>query len=354
MMRSTGPRRAVRYFGAFALGAVLAVPSAGCGRGPGGAPARVVERQETIGRAPVRLRSELSPPRGTLGDRISWRLTARLGEGVEPGVLLLGEMSPAVDLDASKPPARQPERGGLTWSRSLVVRGFDLGAVPLPVARLPARFGQSRDTLEFPQDTLFVDSLTQSITGELRPDRGPIEPELRPVDYAVAASGALLLVGLLAIAAWLLTRARRRSRAPVAAVSEPPEAILERALEALRGEFDTLPRDVFYDRLSLALRSYASAVTGAPALDMTTAELERELDGRPGVRTEGRRALVSTLHRADLAKFARYEDPSSEAMTILSEAKAIAGTLVQQALPPQPKLPSSARSSAGPAAGTGG
>ena len=195
VVRSAKPCRALRRLEISIAALLLTIPFTACRRGPADAPARVVEREETVGRAPVRLRSELKPPRGTLGDRISWRLDARLGDVATPGTLLLGATPAALDLDATSAPTTVRDRSGLHWSRSFVVRGFDLGAVPLPTARLPVRMGERSDTLEFPQDTVFVDSLTEAVTGTLRPDRGPIEPGPRAVDYAVAGLGALLLVG---------------------------------------------------------------------------------------------------------------------------------------------------------------
>ncbi|MBI4364792.1 MAG: hypothetical protein HY568_05115 [Candidatus Latescibacteria bacterium] len=331
-----------------ALAILLAVPFGACRRGPADTRERVVEREETIGGAPVRLRSNLSPPRGTLGDRVSWRLDATLGEGLVPGPLLLDPAPSALDLDASNAPSLVRERSGLRWSRSFLVRAFDLGAVALPAARIPVGSGTRRDTLEFPQDTVFVDSLTESITGTLRPDSGPIEPGLRAVDYAVLILGALLLAGAAAFLISMLLRSRRKAEAPAAAEVEPPEARLTEALEALEAEFPTLTRDVFYERLSLALRSYAAAVTGVPALDLTTAELTRELAHRGRVREAGRRALIAALDRADLAKFARYEDESAEAKAMLCEARSIAGALVE-ALPAR-----APGAGAGPSAAPGG
>jgi hypothetical protein len=300
---------------------------AGCGGQRGTAPRRVIEREETIGKAPVKLRSELVPARGTLGDRIAWRLTASLGPGIQARTPLVAKPPESLDLDASKAGALTAERSGSVWSREYILRGFDLGAIALPQAALAVTVAGKPDTLEFPPDTLFVDSLTAAATGTLRPDRGAITPPLRPVDYAVLASLALLLVAGIVYAILLLKRRRRAETAAVPLPPEPPEAALDRSLEKLEAELAGLPRDVFYERLSLALRAYAAAAASVPAPDLTTAELDRELARHARVIKEGRENLIGTLRRADLAKFGRFEDEESEARSILRQARSISGRL---------------------------
>jgi hypothetical protein len=103
--------------------------------------------------------------------------------------------------------------------------------------------------------------------------------------------------------------------------------ILEGALEALEKELAKLPRDVFYERLARALRIYAGAVTGLDATDLTTSELERELSRQGRASGAGRQALIAALRRADLAKFARFQDEESEARSIVREARSVPGKL---------------------------
>ena len=309
--------------------AAFFVTLAGCGGMRGAAPRRVIEREETVGNAHVRLRSELIPARGTLGDRISWRLSASLDTGAKPETALVESPPPSLELDGSKGAVAKAERGRIKWSREYVLRAFDLGPLALPRAALPVVVAGRADTLEFPRDTLFVDSLTQAPAAAIRPDRGPIETPLRPVDYIVAA----VVVLVIAVLAWLLVRAwarsrRRREDAALPPARDPPEKILERALEVLEGQVAVLPRDVFYERLAQALRAYAASVTRARAPDLTTAELDLALARDPSVTAEGREALIAALRRADLAKFARFEDEVAEAKGILREARSVSGRLV--------------------------
>ena len=193
------------------------------------------------------------------------------------------------------------------------------------------------DTLEFPPDTLYVDSLTPAMTGSVEPDRGPVPTELRPTDYAVAIAVALLVIAAIVAAVWLYRRTRRRGGVAVAATEapEPPEVVFLRSIEGLRAEFGSLPRDRFYDRLSLAIRVYVTAVAGVPALDRTTGELERELLAR-GYDAGTVGAIGAMLRRSDLAKFARHEDPLAEARAALDDAATLAGRLRAPAEEPPP------------------
>jgi hypothetical protein len=307
--------RSVFTFLAVAL--LLAVATTGCGRGKGTAAKRIVEREESVGGARVRLRSELMPARGTLGDPIAWHLSASVPEGLTSGRIGMDPPPPDLEIDTAR-----VARG------EYLLRGFGLGAIPLPRATLVVLAAGRPDTLEFPHDTLFVDSLSAQATGQIRPDRGPIDTPLRPLDVAVLIGAGVLLLALLLFIARLVLRSRRRAETALApAPPEPPEAILERDLVALERELASLPRDLFYERLAQILRSYAAAVTGVSALDLTTSELDRTLARSEKASARGRELLIGALRRADLAKFARYEDEESEARSIVRQARSVAGAL---------------------------
>jgi hypothetical protein len=309
-------------------------------------PASSIQREGSRGPHRFRLRSEIRPARLTLGDPATWTLSAELPREARALGVARDSAGPWMDVTAVREPApgKAPEARGGTWELEYRVRAFDLGRIPLPRTAIVVAWPDPRpagvpeaDTLEFPPDTVTVDSLTTPETASLEPDRGPVRPGLRAVDIALAAAGALLLVAAIA-ALLLLWRARRRkvATAGAAAPPEPPEVPFRRAVEALRQEVETLPRDVFYERLSLAVRAYLSAVTGVPALDRTTAEIEREFarDGRFG--PEALRALARTLDRSDLAKFARHEDQLAEARSALEEASSLPGHFSAPApAPPQ-------------------
>lgn len=300
----------------------------GCGHRNGPSGTRIVEREESVDREHVKLRSELTPARGTLGDPILWRLTASVPGRMNVGRLGVEPPPASLEIDTTKAgTAARPNAGGAP-SRELRLRGFDLGAIPLPRATLVVMVAGRPDTLEFPRDTLFVDSLTTQALDSLRPDRGPISTPLRPVDVAVLIGGGILLLAVLLYLIRLALRARRRKEAPApVAPAEPPESVLDRELAKLERELGAVSRDIFYERLAQALRSYAAAKTGVAAMDLTTSELDRALAKRVEVPSAGRERLIAALRRADLAKFGRFEDQESEARSVLREARAVGGAL---------------------------
>jgi hypothetical protein len=334
------PRRPPRFVPAIVTVVLTALALAGCAKSGSEGSRSAIAREGTRGAHRFRVSSVLDPARVTLGQPSSWSLRAELPQGARPGELLRDPGPAALDVAEQGEPGGHIQEGKVVWSGRFRVRGFDLGPVPLPRAALVVQFPGRKDTLEFPIDTLDVDSLTAASSGSLEPDRGAIKPELRPIDIALAA--ALALVVIAAVVALVLAIRRRRRAAKglgEEAPPEPPEAPFLRAIEALRGEIETLPRDRFYDRLSLAIRAYAGAVTGLPALDLTTSELTRELARRGDVRSDAATLVERELRRSDLAKFARYEDPAAEAREALDHAASLAGRLAEPPPAPPPPAP---------------
>lgn len=312
--------------------ALLMVFAAGCGGSKETGSAR--ERDEVRPYGRVLVRSEATPRRVTLGDPLVWTLTATLPPSAQPSAALLDTVPGSLDLTANGEPTVRTTRGAVVWSRRYDVRGFDLGSLALPVARLPiratmARGGPVADTLTFPLDSIAVDSLTPAATGATVPDRGPIDPGLRPIDFAVAGVIAAIVAAILffLIRAW-----RKRRGAPEALVpAEPPEPRFARALEALRQDGPALARDAFHERLSDAIRRYVGDVTGVDAIDLTTRELEREMARSPRTRPEAAAEIVRILRRSDLVKFARRADAWEEARALLEDAARLSGAVAVEA-----------------------
>ncbi|MGH7680860.1 MAG: hypothetical protein ACRENN_02615 [Candidatus Eiseniibacteriota bacterium] len=344
MRRSSAPHRLSLLLACCSVAAL----AAGCGpRGENGhGPAS--ERSGSQGAFHYTLRSQVEPARVTVGDRAVWRLTAQLSNGAAPDTMLREPTDSTLEIKTLDAPRAVQKESGTAWSASFETRGFDIGRLALPRVLLATVHKGTRDTLEFPPDTLFVDSLTPAMTGSVEADRKALPTELRAIDWVVAIVGGALILGLLAAAIRMIWKARHRARVEeqTAVAPEPPETVFLRALEVLRGEMATLPRDRFYDRLSLAVRSYTAAVTGVPALDRTTWELSRELAERGELDRESIVAVEQMLRRSDLAKFARQEDPLAEAAAALDQAGALSGHLQREspstppsATPPAPGAP---------------
>ena len=308
---------------ALALGAV-----GGCqGREPAGGSA--VERELFRQGARYVLRSRLEPRRVTLGDPARWTLSAEVPSGARVDSLALAPPDSSLDLLAAERTSGPlpAVRAGGGWTASYALRAFDLGPVALPAATLLARRGAVHDTLDFPGDTIQVDSLTPASTGSMEPERGPLPTELRPLDIALAVAVALLVAAAVVAGILLFLRARRARKkveAP-APPADPPDTILLREVEALRAELDSLPRDRFHDRLSFAVRRYVAAMTPVAAPDRTTREIERELGALAHVGPETAQAVARVLRKSDLVKFARAGDAAEEARAALDEAALLPG-----------------------------
>jgi len=318
-----------------------------------------VERQGARGSHRFRLRSVVKPARLTVGDPAAWTLVAELPGGARATSVLRDSAGPWMDVTA----LHEPGAGGAAVPTGPLrleyrVRAFDLGRIPLPRTAVVVAWPDPRpagasaaDTLEFPPDTVTVDSLTTAESSPLEPDRGPIRPGLRPLDLALAAIGALVVLASI-VAGILLWRSRRPRSGGIetASAPEPPEAPFRRAIDALRSEVDSLPRDVFYERLSLAVRAYLTPVTGLPALDLTTREIARDLSARGTWNADAVRRVTRTLDRSDLAKFARHEDPIAEAREALDEASSLVALFAPP--PPAPAPPSTPAPPGAPPSGS--
>jgi len=320
------------------LSAIAALAIAGCGPG-NDQPLRAVEREEIRGPIRFRLRSELKPARATIGDRVAWRLIAELPRGTAAGPALRDSAPAALEWTERAAPTIRDRRKAAVWSWSVTVRGYDLGAIPLPRVALPLRRGSVTDTLVFPTDTLYVDSLTQAASGEVPAARGPVATELRPIDWVVAAAALVLAItaAIVGLPALRRRRGQRKGNAPSSSGESPEEALL-RGIAALRAEAGSLASDVFHERLSTAIRSYAASVTGVPALDRTTRELSHELRRETRVEPEALVELVGLLERADLAKFARHDEWCGRS-DLLDQAASLAARLVPPRVGEPPSLP---------------
>ena len=332
---------------ALALAASLAF--GGCGGGKEATASRELDEQRSYGR--ILARSEVAPRRATLGDPVVWTLTATLPAQAAPLAARLDVPPPALELSARGEATTRITRDGVVWKRQYDLRGFDLGNLPLPKATLLLRHkghkGRqgpgSADSIDFPPDTLAVDSLTPASTGTTARDRGPVDPGLRPLDWAVAGGILLVLLGA-AVALVLVLRRRRAVAETIALPAEPLATVYARELDELRREGAALPRDAYHERLSGAVRRYVAGVTGIDAIDLTTRELERELKRARSVRPEAAAEVIRILRRSDLVKFARRADVWDEARSLLEEAAKLA-EMLPPAAPPAGEPPPTAKDS---------
>ena len=207
---------------------------------------------------------------------------------------------------ASKAKKGQPRmldlRGGLT------VTSFDEGIYylpPLAVQRL-SKDGVL-DTLVFdPQKvqihTMPVDTATfvpHDIKGVIR----------YPVTFAEVLPwllGGLALAGLIALIVWLIIR-YRRNHDPEYIKRDPAHIVALRKLDKYRGNSLWAPekQKSFYSGITDALREYIVERYGIGAMEMTTAEIFKDMK-KTDAPADLQEELKELFERADFVKFAKY------------------------------------------------
>lgn len=205
---------------------------------------------------------------------------------------------------------RELDKGEARTTCTMQLALFTLGESEIPalVFEVDRPAGKARLAVPGPRVT-GVGILDPSVPPEslqlrdLAPPAPLLVRTLRPLGWALGALGAAALVAL-AVLAWRRRRARQVAAPPVS-----PLERFERHLLAL--EREELPRhgrgEEHVTRLSEAVREYLAALTGLPALDLTSAELLAALDRAAG-RFDGaidRAGLELFLSDADRVKFAR-------------------------------------------------
>jgi hypothetical protein len=164
---------------------------------------------------------------------------------------------------------------------------------------------------------------------DLAPPAPLMVRSLRLVAWTLGLAAALVL----ALLAWRGFR-RRREAAGEPPAPLPPHARFARRLDAL--EADGLPaRGLAREhvaRLSEIVREYLAALTGANALDLTTAELLDRLDRESDPRLDLPR-LRALLEGADLVKFARAPAAAAECAAGLAYARGLSA----RTRPPEPR-----------------
>ena len=220
---------------------------------------------------------------------------------------------------ASKAKKGQPRmldlRGGLT------VTSFDEGIYylpPLAVQRL-SKDGVL-DTLVFdPQKvqihTMPVDTATfvpHDIKGVIR----------YPVTFAEVLPwllGGLALAGLIALIVWLIIR-YRRNHDPEYIKKDPAHIVALRKLDKYRGNSLWAPekQKSFYSGITDALREYIVERYGIGAMEMTTAEIFKDMK-KTDAPADLQEELKELFERADFVKFAKYvasDDDNAKALPV--------------------------------------
>jgi hypothetical protein len=216
---------------------------------------------------------------------------------------------------------------------------FALGDAQVPAIPVRYRLGDGTEgEIATAPVALKVASLLPRDKGEqkLADIRGPMGV---PIGRAFWIGLAVLLLLLAGLAFWLWSR--RGRKAPTVAAVEPaltPEVEALRALDALlasgrlaRGEYRP-----FYIELTAVAKRYLERRTGAPVMEMTSAEMLAHLRSSPHA------ALLAAPMRdlagaADQIKFARGAGLHDEAERHLAAVRALIQALEAQRSPAVPE-----------------
>lgn len=204
---------------------------------------------------------------------------------------------------------------------SMVITSFDEGRyelVPLSLTRASGLDGV--DTLVFDSKTL--DILTMPVdtaTYQIHDIKGQIRYPLKASELVPYAIGVILLA-LIVFFVWKFIVARR-GRSGDAFHSDPPYLVALRKLEKYRDGKYWAPekQKAYYSGITDALREYIGARYGIDALEMTTAEIFKDLKSS-GVPADLYEEMKTLFETADFVKFAKASASDEENAAALPAA----------------------------------
>ncbi|MBW8877675.1 MAG: hypothetical protein JF614_22130 [Acidobacteria bacterium] len=279
----------------------------------------------------------LAPNGLTVGDpaQAVITVTARAAElAGEPRFPIWGPAWGEAEIIEKDAPLKTGEKDGIaTWQQTLTLRAFRPGSVPLPPMAVEIPLKKGTVVSQTPA------GLALAVRSVIPPEeKNPIPKPpaaMRPLQlgsrfwWTLGILAALCLAGL-----WLLRRRRRTAGAGMAEIPVLPP------FEELAGELDRLAAEpsmlALHTRLSLALRRYLGRRLPFPAVESTTAEIQRQLLSR---RIAGpvARPLVELLRACDLVKFARQDVEEARARERVVTARRLAGDLEVHLAPREPE-----------------
>ena len=204
--------------------------------------------------------------------------------------------------------ARKGEPRLLDLKGGVVVTSFDEGIYYLPPLAVQRRSKDGVvDTLVFePQKVEIKTMPVDTATFKPHDIKGVIRYPVTFAEVAPWVAGGLALAGLVALAVWLVIRYRRRHN-PEYIRKDPAHIVALRKLDKYRGNRMWAPekQKMFYSGITDTLREYMAARYGIGAMEMTTAEIFRDMKA-----TDAPADLLDQMkelfERADFVKFAKF------------------------------------------------
>ena len=206
-------------------------------------------------------------------------------------------------------------RGGIT------VTSFEEGIYILPPLAVQRMSSDGvLDTLVFEPQRLEIKTMPVD-TATFKPHdiKGQIRYPVTFKELLPWFAGALVLAGLIALVVWLIIR-YRRTHNPEYIRRDPPHIIALRKLDKYRGNKMWVPekQKAFYSGITDALREYIAARYDIGAMEMTTAEIFKDMKGTDAPE-DLQAELKELFERADFVKFAKFtasDDENASALPV--------------------------------------
>ena len=205
---------------------------------------------------------------------------------------------------------------------SMVVTSFDEGRYELPPLSIIRASGVDRvDTLVFDPKVLDISTMpVDTATYQIHDIKGVVRYPLKASEVIPYVLGVLALA-FVAVMIWMLIVSRRKRNGGGAARKDPPYLVALRKLEHFRGSKYWVPekQKAFYSGITDALREYIDARYGIDAMEMTTAEIFKDLKSS-GVPADLYEEMKTLFETADFVKFAKASASDEENAAALPAA----------------------------------
>jgi hypothetical protein len=193
-------------------------------------------------------------------------------------------------------------RGGI------VITAFDQGQYALPPLSMQRMTKDGVvDTLVFDSQLLDVKTMpVDTATFQLHEIKGQIKYPITFKEVLPWVGAVLGILGVIALIVWLVIRYSKK-RGAEAEKKEPAHIVAFRKLDKYKGNKMWAPekQKAFYSGVTDALREYIDARYDIGAMEMTTAEIMKELK-KTDISEELQIGLKELFERADYVKFAKY------------------------------------------------
>ena len=204
---------------------------------------------------------------------------------------------------------------------SMIITSFDEGTYNLPSLSMARASGADRvDTLLFEPKTLDIRTMpVDTTTYQIHDIKGQIRYPLKVLEILPYVAGVILL----AVIVFLIVKfiASRRGKGKSQTHKDPPYLVALRRLDRFRDSKYWAPekQKIFYSGITDALREYIDARYGIDAMEMTTAEIFKDLKGS-GVPADLYEEMKTLFETADFVKFAKASASDEENAAALPAA----------------------------------